>query len=96
MKLPNNFPKKLNDAKLLFATIPKCPSSILYDIENKEILTIKYYAIAQYSKNSGVNLFSIDDCFNVIGDSYFPTIEEAMSELEPDNISPKEWKKICA
>lgn len=95
MKLPNKFPNRLNDAKMLFATRPKCPSSI-YDMENREFLNIEYYAIAQYSKNSGVNLFSIDDCFNVIGNSYFTTIEEAMSELEPDNISPKEWKRICA
>ena len=93
MKLPNNFPKKLENATLLFVTRPKCPSSI-FDVKKREIIKIEYYAIAQYENGSGINLFSIDNCFNVIGDSTFSTIERALSELEPDNISIKDWKKI--
>lgn len=93
MKLPNNFPKELNGAKLLFGTRPKCFAGI-YDIENKQMLTIEYYAIAESDRNSGVRLLSMDDNFNVIDDSFFLTIDEAIYELDPDNISEKDWKRI--
>jgi hypothetical protein len=95
MKFPNIFPINLNNAKLIFATLPKCPSMI-YDMNNGKMLTIEYYAIAQCENDSGVRLLSIDDCLNVIGDSYFLDIESAMSELEPDGISTKCWKRISS
>jgi hypothetical protein len=93
MKLPDNFPKELNGEKFLFATRPKCFSGI-YDMENREMLTIEYYAIAESHENSEIKLLSMDDSFNIIDKSQFLTIEEAMSELEPDNISEKDWKEL--
>lgn len=93
MKLPNNFPKHINNANILLATRPKCPSMIS-DIKKNKNLDIEFYAIAQYRKRLEINLFSLDDCFNIIGDSSFPTVEQAIAELEPDNISHKDWKLI--
>lgn len=93
MKLPDNFPEELNGKKLFFATQPKCFSAI-YDIEDRVMLAIKYYAIAESDKNSGVRLLSMDNSFSVISDSFFLTIDEAMYELEADNISEKDWKRI--
>ena len=61
---------------------------------NKEIIRIEYYAIAQNEKDSRISLLCIDEFFNVINDSSFSTIERAISELEPDNISTKDWKRI--
>jgi hypothetical protein len=93
MKLPNNFPKELNGEKLLFATRPKCFSGI-YDMENRKMLSIEYYAIAESHENSEIKLLSMDGSFNIIDKSHFLTIVEAMSELEPDNISEKDWKEL--
>ena len=93
MKLPNNFPKELNGKKLIFAVRPKCFSGI-YDMENRETLEIKYYAISENDENAGVKLLSMDGSFSIIDKSQFLTIEDAMSELEPDNISEKDWKEL--
>ena len=67
---------------------------MIYDIKIKKSLDIEYYAIAQYEECLEINLLSLDDCFNIIGNSSFPTIERAIAELEPDNISFKDWKRI--
>ena len=93
MKLPNNFPKELNGEKLLFATRPKCFSGI-YDMENRKMLSIEYYAISESHENSEIKLLAMDGSFGIIDKSQFLTIEEAMSELEPDNISEKDWKEL--
>lgn len=77
MKLSDNFPKELNGEKLLFATRPKCFSGI-YHMENRQMLTIEYYAIAESDKKSGERLLSMDDSFNVIADSWFLDIDKAM------------------
>ena len=93
MKLPNNFPKELKGGKLVFVTRPKCFSGI-YDMESRQMLTIEYYALTESDKNSGVSLLSMDDSFKIIDKSHFFTVEEAMYELEPDNISEKDWKEL--
>ena len=93
MELPNNFPKELNGKKLLFATLPKCFSGI-YDMVNRKMLRIEYYAIAESAESSDIKLLSMDDSFKIIDKSQFLTVEEAMYELEPDNISEKDWKEL--
>ena len=93
MKFPDDFPKKLNNQKLIFATRPKCFSGI-YDMENRKMLSIEYYAIAESHENSEIKLLSMDGSFNVIADSCFFDIDEAMYELEPDNITEKDWKEL--
>lgn len=93
MKLPKDFPKQVDKANILFATRPKCPSMI-HDDKNNKNLDIEYYVIAQYEKSVEINLLSLDECFNIIGDSSFPNVERAIAELEPNNISYKDWKRI--
>jgi len=78
---------------LLFATRPKCFSGI-YDVEKRETFTIEDYTIAENDENSGVRLLSMDDRFNIIDDESFLTVDEAIYELEPDNISEKDWKEL--
>ena len=67
---------------------------MIHDDKNNKTLDIEYYAIAQYEKSVGINLLSLDDCFNIIYNSSFPSVERAIAELEPDNILYKDWKRI--
>jgi hypothetical protein len=93
MKLPNNFPKELDGKKLLFVTVPKCFSGI-YDVEKRKTILIEYYAIAKNDENSEIRLLSMDNSFNIIADSSFSTVDEAIYELEPDNIYQKDWREL--
>lgn len=92
MKLPEKFPLSLNETKVLFVTRPKCPSFI-HDIETKVTASISYYALGQ-NNSSKACLFSLDDYFKVLGNDFFPTIENAMSSLEPDGLVPGDWEFI--
>ena len=93
MKLPNNFPDKLDEANILFASCTKCYSGI-YDSDTRKILPIEFYALAQYDNNSGIHVFSLNERFEVIDDSLHPTVEDAMSEMEKEGIFEKDWKKV--
>ena len=93
MKLPKDFPHRLHETKVIFATRPKCPS-LISDIDTRVVDTIDFYALAQSNKGSKVCLFSLDNHFKVLGHSFFPTIEEAMNSLEPNGITRKDWKVV--
>jgi hypothetical protein len=93
MKLPENFPHKINEAKVNFATRPQCPSSIS-DIESKVITSISYYALGKHYNWSKFCLFSLDDHLKVVGHEFFSTVEQAMSSLEPDGLTPGDWKFV--
>lgn len=67
---------------------------MIYDTKNRKNLDIEYYAIAQNENGLGITLLSLDDCFSIIGDSSYSTIERAIAELEPDGILTKDWKRI--
>jgi hypothetical protein len=55
--------------------------------------SISYYALGQHN-NSKACLFALDDHFKVLGNDFFPTIESAMSSLEPDGLVPGDWELI--
>ena len=93
MRLPKDFPHRLNETKVIFVTRPKCPSSI-HDIETRVTASISYYALSQHDKGAKVCLFSLDAYFKILGNDFFPTVEKAMSSLEPDGLAPGDWKYI--
>jgi hypothetical protein len=93
MRLPKDFPNKINETNVIYATRPKCSSSI-HDIETKVTVSISYYALAQHDKNPKICLFSLNDHFKVLDKKFFSTVEKAMSSMEPDGLTPEDWKFI--
>jgi hypothetical protein len=93
MKFPKNFPDILDGANILFASCTKCNSGV-YDSDTRKIIPYQFYALARFDNNSDIHVFSVNEDFEVIADLLCSTIEYAMSEMEPEGIYKKDWKKI--
>lgn len=91
MKLPKDFPLVINDAEVIFVARPKC-SSMTMDVDTKIISSIEYYVLGQHLKNRIIGLFSLDKHINVVACEFHATVELAMSTLEPDGLTRKDWK----
>jgi hypothetical protein len=95
-RFPINFPNELDGAKVIMSTTNKKSNNFGYvesNDENARVVNITAVTIAKYEDGEGYYIFSCDLNWNVIGDLYFYSLEEAESYAYKDfGIDEKNWR----
>lgn len=72
------FPNQLDNANVLFYTDRNNYGVITYT-DGKVAHRVSYLAICKYNDDENYYLFSCDECFNVVADSVWTSVEKCMS-----------------